>query len=238
MHVPTFMSMTIKQLCITTTAGGQKFISWLGDHRKGITVHNMKFLKYVSWIKAYKHNCQGKSVWHATVTWQTPKIQPKVNGILLSLCRSVSFSHDTPWELAKTKTIIWLQSLKSNLIICTLQKTAYYGINFHENVFLSEIITWLPLFNNINCNSLLTWVTSWLQLADLFRCLVLRSQTAVYSRKLFCPNNNNNICDLYHTTDWCTRMEIMSPHTKNSDSSFGQGNFSYIYYWVVTAVDL
>lgn len=28
---------------------------------------------------------------------------------------------------------------------------------------------------------LLTWVTSWLQLADLFRCLVLQSQTAIYS---------------------------------------------------------
>ena len=60
LRVPTLMSMTIRHLCITTTAGGQKFISWLGDHRKGIMVHNMKFLKYVSWIEAYKHNCQGK----------------------------------------------------------------------------------------------------------------------------------------------------------------------------------
>jgi hypothetical protein len=136
LHVHTSMSTTIMHLCLTTTASGQKFISWLGDHRKGIMVHNNKFLKYVSWIEAYKHNCQGKKVWHATVTWQAPKIQPKVNGILLSPCRSVSFPHDTQWELTKTKTIIWFHSLKSNLIICTLQKTAYYRINFHENVFL------------------------------------------------------------------------------------------------------
>jgi hypothetical protein len=163
------------------------------------------------------------------VTLHAPKIQPEVNGILLSLCRSVSFPYNTQRELTKTKTIIWLQSLKSNLIICTLQKTAYCAINFHENVFLSEIITWLPLFNNITCNSLLTCVTSWLQLADLFRCLVLWSQTAVYSLKLLCPNNNNNTCDLYHITSWCTRMEIMTPHTETSDSSLGQVNFNYIY---------
>jgi hypothetical protein len=60
MHVPTFMRITIMHLHITTTAGGQKFILWLGDHRKGIIVHNMKFLKSVSWTKAHKRNCHGK----------------------------------------------------------------------------------------------------------------------------------------------------------------------------------
>jgi hypothetical protein len=73
----TFMSMTIRHLCITTTAGGQKFILWLGDHRKGVMVHNTKFLKYVSWIKAYKHNCQGKKPLTCQWLYTHPKFSLK-----------------------------------------------------------------------------------------------------------------------------------------------------------------
>jgi hypothetical protein len=95
LRVPTFMSMTVTHLRITTTAGGQKFISWLGDHRKGIIVHNIKFLNYISWTKAHKHNCHGKK----HLTWQAPKIQPKENGIP-SLTVQISFF--PTWHLMRT----------------------------------------------------------------------------------------------------------------------------------------
>jgi len=60
-----------------------------------------------------------------------------------------------------------------------------------------------------------------------------KSNSNLFTFKLLCHSNNNNTCDLYHTIWWCKRMEIMTPHTENLDSSLGQGKFNYIYWWVL-----